>query len=259
MVLGSSGLVGQACVELFTNRDLRVIAPTRKDFEVRKAEVFTSVALVREMKDSPIIDALHSSDWQAADRISTEFDYISEIAKIVRSDTRTAPYIYLSSGSVYGPSSIELDDESPINILSSYARYKWIMENQCRLNFKSHKIFRLFFPYGKNQRSNQLIPRLVDQIQKGLPINCNVDGSPKLSMIDVRDVAQILLEQLDNGWSGTRNLAGGEVVKIKDLAYFLGKSLGIEPIFETFPKFQDSYVATPYDNRGWRKLEARFK
>lgn len=253
-MLGASGLVGQASLELFEKRGIVVIAPSRQDFEVRQNETTISSILLDEMNKYPIIDVLHSDEWHSENETKIQKNYIAEIASRLGTIKREKPYVYFSSGALYGSNSSMITSDSPINVMNSYAEYKLMMENVCRTKFDNHKIFRLFFPYGQLQGKNRLIPQMIGKIQNRLPISCNQDGGPSLSIIDVRDVAQILFEELLTPWIGTKNIAGGEIIKIKDLADILGESIGVEPIFEINLEYQKSYIAAPYDKRLWRQI-----
>lgn len=254
VILGSSGLVGQAFLQLLKELDVEAVTPGRRDFEVRSSQTMISSSLIGEMNKYPIIDLLHSNDWQISKEIKLNQNYLAEIAKKIDVRKIETPYIYFSSGAVYGPSSTTISDDSHVNLTNSYADYKFMMESECRSKFMNYKIFRLFFPYGKSQRPERLIPRLLSMIERGVPVNCNHDGGPSISIIDVRDVAQVLFEELKNPWCGTRNLAGGEVVNIRKLAIILGKSIGVEPKFEENLDYAENYVVSPYDERRWRQL-----
>jgi nucleoside-diphosphate-sugar epimerase len=254
VILGSSGLIGQACLKHFEGLNTTVIAPDRKEFEVRGKQLLISSTLVKEMQMCPVIDLLHSNEWHLNEEIQVNSNYLVELAEKIGSTKKSTPYIYFSSGAVYGPSPTIINEENPVNLSNSYAKYKYMMENECRTRFEHHKVFRLFFPYGQSQRPERLIPRLLSMIESGTPIMCNQNGGPSLSIIHANDVAEVLYEELKLPWCGTRNLAGGEIIKIRDLAVFLGQLVGIAPKFEVNLVNAESYVASSHDGREWRQI-----
>ena len=54
--------------------------------------------------------------------------------------------------------------------------------------------------------------------------------------------------------STTFPLIQGEIIKIRDLAVFLGQLVGMAPKFEVHLVNAESYVASSHDGREWRQI-----
>ena len=79
-----------------------------------------------------------------------------------------------------------------------------------------------------------MLPRLVERIRSGEPIQLNRDGRPRMNPIYVDDVVQVVLRMLERcGSVGVLNVAGDEVTDIRAVSELIGELLGIEPKFET--------------------------
>jgi hypothetical protein len=76
-----------------------------------------------------------------------------------------------------------------------------------------------------------------------------------VSIIDAKDVSQVVWEQLRSPWIGTRNLAGGESVRISELVMEIGKILQVKPLLQSNATSEMSLLAAPYDERNWESIK----
>jgi len=141
-------------------------------------------------------------------------------------------FIYASSGGIYGYSYekfMETDATNPVNF---YLTSKYCSELLIG-NYHSYfdtVVFRFFFVYGPNQQS-MLVPRLIQSIQHGEPVIIFGKHGVRINPIHVRDAVKVFQPVIDNPISGIFNVAGDEVVSIKELADTMGKLIGKEPKF----------------------------
>ncbi len=93
-------------------------------------------------------------------------------------------------------------------------------------------IFRIFMPYGSGQDPSMLIPQLIRRIQQGIPIQ--LDGFDGLSAnpVAVGDVAKVFEAGLAFERSLTVNIAGPEVLSLRQIAMTIGRVVVRSPIFE---------------------------
>jgi UDP-glucose 4-epimerase len=91
-------------------------------------------------------------------------------------------------------------------------------------------ILRLFHPYGSDQ-TDRLLPRLARAIQEQKPIRLQNGDHPYLSPMHIDDVMIAFERAVDSSWSGVVNIAGDEVVSLRELAEQIGAGLGLEPSF----------------------------
>jgi len=145
-------------------------------------------------------------------------------------------FVLASSGSVYGGSPLPLREDQPLRPLDAYARSK--AEAEALLEEAPPDLgvcaLRLFAPYGPRQ-NGRLIADLIGRIVSGRSVVLRGDGHPRLNPIFVDDVAAIVARALETGGPLVVNVAGDEVLSIRDMAETIGRVLGISPRFEDEP------------------------
>jgi nucleoside-diphosphate-sugar epimerase len=80
-----------------------------------------------------------------------------------------------------------------------------------------------------------LIADLIGRVSAGRPVTLYDGGHPKLNPIYVADVAAIFVRALESPVPPVLNVAGDEVLSIRDMAETVGRALGIPPVFEETP------------------------
>ena len=148
--------------------------------------------------------------------------------------------IYASSGSVYEPSFEPLTELSPLITDNWYAMSKVFAEQALR-RFSGEIdicILRLFGVYGPKQQA-RLIPTLVNKISNQQAITLApgsiTDKNPsgfEISLTHVDDAVKIIEHIMLDGGCGTLNVAGDDVMSIKEISMILGERLSENPIFE---------------------------
>ena len=144
-------------------------------------------------------------------------------------------FVLASSGSVYGASVGPLREDSRLAARDFYSSTKVAAERftQAYEPYLEIAILRLFVPYGPGQ-VRRMIPRLVERIRSGEPIQHNHGGRPRMNPIYVDDVVQAVRRALDITESvGVLNVAGDDVTDIRAVSELIGEILGIEPQFES--------------------------
>jgi nucleoside-diphosphate-sugar epimerase len=141
-------------------------------------------------------------------------------------------FIYASSGGVYGyryEKFIETDTINPVNF---YLTSKYSSELLIG-NYNSHfntVVFRFFFVYGPKQKG-MLIPRLIENVRKGEPIIIYGKSGVRLNPIHVTDAIKAFSPALETPVSGVFNIAGDEVMSIKEVSERIGRWVGKDPVF----------------------------
>jgi UDP-glucose 4-epimerase len=146
-------------------------------------------------------------------------------------------FILASSGGVYGSGDKIFDEEEvifPPKELGFYLSTKFcselIAENY--FSFFNIIIHRYFFVYGSGQRSDMLIPRLVNSVINGKPITLQGKEGLKINPVYVEDAVKAIIGSMALEKSEKINIAGSEVISIKDIAATIGKVVNKEPIYE---------------------------
>lgn len=145
-------------------------------------------------------------------------------------------FVLASSGSVYGGAPSPLSEGRPRNPPDAYARSK--AEAEALLDQAPADVgvcaLRLFAPYGPGQ-NGRLIADLIGRVSSGRPVTLRGDGHPRLNPIFVDDVAAIFVGALQTPMPAILNVAGEEVLSIRDMAETIGRTLGVTPLFEEAP------------------------
>jgi UDP-glucose 4-epimerase len=145
-------------------------------------------------------------------------------------------FIYASSGAIYppGPRPVREDDApKPGNF---YAVSKLVGEqvvDQFR-DVLTAVSLRFFFIYGPGQR-HMLIPGLASRLRAGEPIPVAGDVGIRINPIYVDDAAAAVASALRLEQSGILNVAGAEIVSIRDIATSMAGVLGVDPVFTHGP------------------------
>jgi nucleoside-diphosphate-sugar epimerase len=142
-----------------------------------------------------------------------------------------ARFVYASSGAVYGYGDHPFDEREPPTASDFYALTKLHAEALLRTYtpFFATSVVRPFFPYGPGQR-DRLIPRLADRIAAGEPIQLRPDGHPRVNPIFVDDAVEAVVAAVEGRAPAILNLAGPDVVSIRELADLIGSIVGAEPV-----------------------------
>ena len=149
-------------------------------------------------------------------------------------ETGVQKFVYASSGGVYQPGSL-LNENAPLLPLQAnlgfYAGSKMCSEIlvQAYSNYFPITTLRPFFIYGKEQQRTMLIPRLFDSVKNNTPIVLNGENGITINPIHVSDASDALLCALSLEDSWTINIAGPELLSIRDICDCFGNYLGMEP------------------------------
>jgi UDP-glucose 4-epimerase len=141
-------------------------------------------------------------------------------------------FTYASSGSVYasGPEPVqETDVPHPGNF---YAASKLAGEQaveQFRGIMRAHAL-RFFFIYGPGQR-NMFIPGLLGRVRAGQDVTLAGPDGIRVNPVYVDDAADAVVATLDLPRSQTINVAGPDVVSVREIAELGGRLLGRAPSF----------------------------
>lgn len=148
-------------------------------------------------------------------------------------------FIYASTGNVYAPDFCAHREDAPLRRDDWYALSKIHAEEALAayndlLSVTSARIFGVFGP----GQSGKLIPNLVHAVRTGQvitlgphPTNETDSNGLHLSLCYIDDAVRILSSMVRHNESGPVNVAGAEVLSVRDIALEIGQRLGISPIF----------------------------
>ncbi len=252
LILGASGFIGKYAVRKFLESGYNVFAqylPIENPPKIPEASWFPCDLREQGFTNSfpqeidTIIYLAQSPDWRcfpegASDVFQVNVAAAFQTAEYARR-AQTERLIYASSGSIYGQltAPIHEEDVRTENIASLYAASKLAAE--LLLNQYSSILpvinLRLFFPYGEGQHEKMLIPNLVNRVKDNIPIDLHGDDGLVINPIAIADVAETLKRCLGIGNSITLNVAGPEVLTLRQIGEKIGLVLGKKPVFNYHP------------------------
>jgi UDP-glucose 4-epimerase len=146
-------------------------------------------------------------------------------------------FIYASSGGVYGVGGNGFSEDITLNAsgengfyLSTKICSEILAENY--KEFMNIVVLRFFFVYGKGQKRSMLIPRLIDNIRQGNPITLQGDVGISINPIHVSDAVASVMAALNLKGFHKINVAGPEVLSLKQIGEIIGDKIGVKPIFK---------------------------
>jgi UDP-glucose 4-epimerase len=143
-------------------------------------------------------------------------------------------FVYASSGGVYGNGLNAFTENSnvvPAGQLGYYLGSKACGEILVQSYSALFRItvIRPFFIYGRGQNRDMLIPRLFDSVSSGRQISLQGENGIYINPIHVEDAGAAVVAALDTNESKTYNLAGPDVLSIRQICDALGNYLGCDP------------------------------
>jgi nucleoside-diphosphate-sugar epimerase len=77
-----------------------------------------------------------------------------------------------------------------------------------------------------------MIPGIIGRVRSGSAVSLNAGGRPRMNPIYIDDAVAAIIHALANDGHRIVNVAGDEVVTIRQIAEAAGRAVGVEPIFE---------------------------
>jgi len=172
--------------------------------------------------------------------------------------------IYASTGGLYDNTMESITEESKIRNTSNLSLYfstKIAAESLIGSYrpFFDVVIIRPFFIYGENQNLNSLFYNLKNRLINNIPIDLQGEDGIKINPIYSGDAAAVLYNVVNSSHTGYINLAGNEIVTMRELATDMGSIIGKKPIFKIIEKNSDliadiSLVKKIMPNHQWTSL-----
>jgi UDP-glucose 4-epimerase len=152
----------------------------------------------------------------------------------------TRRFLFASTGSVYSQTESAAHEDDPLQLnaprnfyVASKLAAELLLQPYAEL---FHMItLRLFVPYGSGQHPTMLFPTLVQRIRSGRPIELHGGDGMRLNPVAAADVAEALARCLDLDQTATLNVAGPEVLTLREVGMQIGQDMGIAPAFELRP------------------------
>ncbi len=146
-------------------------------------------------------------------------------------------FVYASSGGVYGSGDMSMSEETAVLAEGNLGFYlgSKLCSEIIALNyskFMNLALLRFFFVYGPGQRKTMLIPRLVDAVSSGAPVALQGEQGIKLNPTFVSDAAAAIVRALELEGSHKINVAGPEILTLRQICDTIGTALGSRPVYK---------------------------
>jgi nucleoside-diphosphate-sugar epimerase len=149
-------------------------------------------------------------------------------------------FVLASTGGVYdeGPEPHREDEAASLpGSPSFYASSKLAAELLAR-SYQSHMrvcVLRPFFIYGRGQDPGMLMPRLAQSLRTGTAIFLDGPEGMRFNPVHVSDAARAVVAALELPTSEIVNVAGPEVLSLRQAVELLAVNVGIEPNIRVRP------------------------
>lgn len=150
-------------------------------------------------------------------------------------------FIFASSGGVYGSGNTSMNEDVPVlseRNLGFYLGSK-VCSEIVALNYSKLMnivILRFFFVYGPGQRKTMLIPRLIDAVRRGHPVTLQGPDGIRLNPTYVADATAAVRSALHLDHESVINVAGPQILSLRELACVIGSKVGRTPVFDMRPE-----------------------
>lgn len=98
-------------------------------------------------------------------------------------------------------------------------------------SFLNVVLLRFYFVYGPGQKRDRLIPRLVQSVMEGQPITLQGNDGIRINPIHVSDAVSAICHSLDLNENCAINIAGPEILSLRQIGEMIGATVGREPEF----------------------------
>ena len=249
LITGATGLCGQICCRKFLDEGLEVFAVVKDASSILPKGVHPLVLdLSRDWEDIVFPDGLNQIVHLAQSPYFREFPKNAlDLFKVnIESTARLLDYgmrvgierfVYASSGGVYGNGAQAFKENAPVvpsghlgHYLGSKACSEMMIHNYA--SFFKVIILRPFFIYGPGQNKTMLLPRLFDRVAAYKPIQLQGSHGIRINPLHVEDASEAILRSSHLNESTIINLAGPEVLSIREICEAFGTFLGKTPVYE---------------------------
>ena len=230
LITGATGFIGTHLVRLLLGRHEIILLSRKKPDTIPESGVeWFGIDLSKPLNFSNLPDKVDVVIHLAQSRFYRQFpDKAEDIFNVNVQGTfrlleyarhaKAESFLFASTGSVYGYSSKKFLETYPVNPIDFYGVSKRVAELllQSYEPFFRTVIFRFFSVYGPGQEK-MLIPSLFEKIRSDKTIT--IEGNPglRINPVYVRDAVRVFDTALNKPISGIFNVAGDEVVTIRDL------------------------------------------
>lgn len=251
LVTGANGLLARAAIRTLADRH-NVHATTHAEpAETVRSVRYHSLDVARDdyvsrlpSKIDVVVHLAQSSKYRQFPEMAEDIFAVNTVstARLLDYAQRSGAtqFIFFSTGGLYQSRNTEVDESSPLlplDALNFHFASKLSGEAlvNCYAKLMNIAIVRPFFIWGRGQRRSMFIPRLADQIRNGDAIFLDGPHGIRVNPVHVEDAASFVTQLVAQNGRGVFNMAGPEVLSIKDICDTIGRQLGVQPAYTERP------------------------
>ncbi|MDE4175250.1 NAD-dependent epimerase/dehydratase family protein [Phaeobacter sp. PT47_59] len=282
LVIGGCGFIGSHVVDMLLAKGEVVRVLDRRaeqfraplpDVEYVMCDLADTAQIYEALNGVDAVVHLASTTVPATSNLDPEADITGNLIAMVRllevmRQAGVRKMVYLSSGgTVYGvPQSDPMNEEHPLNPISSYGIVKVAIENYLFMEHKLHGLdyvsLRASNPYGPRQGHTGiqgLIGTHLWRLARKEQIEVWGDGSVVRDFIHVRDLAELCHRALTSGASGNFNAGSGDGASVADVVQKICDTVGgdVTPVYKPGRNFDVPRVVLDVGKAerelGWQK------
>lgn len=248
LITGSTGLIGSSLVpELQDDFDLFLLKRNCQEETLRNQQLALSLSDPNFADNLPgkmdcVIHLAQSERYRDfPEGVQDVFDVNVRSTLILLDYARKAGvknFILASSGVVYESENKGIKEDNPLTLkkgnLGFYYSSKLCAEALAENYAECMNviILRFFFVYGPGQRKSMLIPRLVQSVIDGKPLQLHGQDGMLMNPIYITDAVMALKKALEINSSEKINIAGSEIMNIRQIGNTIASCLNKEAIFD---------------------------
>lgn len=248
LVTGASGLIGSHLVRSFGPDD-EVYAVSRSGSIPGVKTISLDLGREWSIEDLPrdidvVIHLAQSEHYREFPERAEDIFAVNTLSTLKLLDyariTGVRQFVLASTGGVYGSGADSFSEERTIAAkgeLGFYVGTRLCSEilSECYQPWMNVVCLRFFFVYGEGQRRNMLIPRLVESVRAGKPIQLRGESGLSINPVYVGDAVSAVRRSMVIEGSHKLNVAGPDVLSLRAIAEIIGEEVGRAPLFEITP------------------------
>ena len=244
LVTGASGFVAPHLIAALVARGDTVVATARDAARIPEGPGIDALPLdlaaPLDDVELPAVDAvMHLAQANVPYPAQADVEFpVNTLSTLAMLDacarTGARHFVHASSGTVYGLGDEPFRESDPVRHHQLYATTKIHAEDLVARyadQLDGAVSLRLFAPYGPGQ-VNRMIPGIIGRVRAGTAVSLNAGGRPRMNPIYVDDAVAAFIAALAVDGHRIVNVAGDEIVTIRQIAEAAGRAVGVEPVFE---------------------------
>jgi UDP-glucose 4-epimerase len=143
--------------------------------------------------------------------------------------------VHTSSAGVYGePGELPITEDQPHDPRTPYGLHKHLVgrylefyNRERGLSYSNLHLANVYGPGESSSRENAVVPTFVTQVLRGAPVTVHGDGLQTRDFVYVNDVAQAVLEAVEQPANRSVNISAGRGVSLLELVELLSEVVGL--------------------------------